>query len=236
MPQGYKNGIKMIPPSQKGVKRSPITLEKMRKAVLGIKRDPKIFNVEWRRKMSKALKGKSTRGSGWKHSEETKRKLSLKNKGKKVSAETRKKLSLALKGRKILEESRKKMSISRMGHFTSKETRIKISLANKGKPKSEEHRKHLSGENCHLWRGGITPETRRLRSSLEYKIWRKAVFERDAYTCQVCKKVGGELNSHHIKSWSEYKELRFDVNNGITLCEDCHRLTDNFANNKKKQC
>ena len=66
------------------------------------------------------------------------------------------------------------------------------------------------------------------RWSFKYKIWRKSVFERDSYACQVCRKVGCYLVGHHIKSWVYYPELRFDVNNGITLCEDCHKLTTNF--------
>lgn len=56
----------------------------------------------------------------------------------------------------------------------------------------------------------------------EYKTWRKAVYERDNYTCQKCNKRGGRLEAHHIKPWSDYPEVRFDVNNGMTLCETCH--------------
>lgn len=60
------------------------------------------------------------------------------------------------------------------------------------------------------------------RKTLEYKNWRKAVFERDSYKCAICGKVGGELNAHHIKSFSKYPKLRFDIDNGITLCKPCH--------------
>ena len=62
------------------------------------------------------------------------------------------------------------------------------------------------------------------RFTQEYKDWRMAVFKRDNFTCQKCGVVGRELNAHHIKPYAKYKELRYDLSNGITLCEDCHKL------------
>lgn len=79
------------------------------------------------------------------------------------------------------------------------------------------------GEYHWNWKGGITPESRLERTSADYKNFRKEVLARDHYTCQICGKVGGKLNVHHVKKFSQYPELRFDVNNGITLCEKCHR-------------
>lgn len=61
------------------------------------------------------------------------------------------------------------------------------------------------------------------RKTDEYKAWRASVFERDRFKCQICGRVGGVLNAHHIKEFSKYPELRYEVNNGITLCEDCHK-------------
>ena len=64
---------------------------------------------------------------------------------------------------------------------------------------------------------------------MKYKEWREKVFNRDNYTCQDCKKRGSiELNAHHIKPWSIFKELRFDIRNGITLCVRCHQKTDTY--------
>lgn len=62
------------------------------------------------------------------------------------------------------------------------------------------------------------------RKNSEYREWRNKVFERDGYTCQCCSKHGGNLNAHHIKNFKSYPELRYEISNGITLCEKCHLL------------
>lgn len=62
-----------------------------------------------------------------------------------------------------------------------------------------------------------------IRASEEYKEWRKAVFERDDYTCQLCGAHGVRLNAHHKKPFATYPELRTETDNGITLCESCHK-------------
>ena len=59
------------------------------------------------------------------------------------------------------------------------------------------------------------------RDSYEYKEWRKAVYKRGNYKCQKCGSKE-RLNAHHKKSWINYPELRYSINNGITLCEKCH--------------
>ncbi len=62
----------------------------------------------------------------------------------------------------------------------------------------------------------------KIRKSERYKEWRRKVFQRDGYTCRKCGQTGGYLNAHHIKSFARYKKLRFRVDNGITLCKECH--------------
>ena len=59
------------------------------------------------------------------------------------------------------------------------------------------------------------------RKCLDYKIWRKKVFIRDNFTCKCCGSKK-RLNAHHKLSYKIYNTLRFDVDNGITLCERCH--------------
>jgi hypothetical protein len=80
-------------------------------------------------------------------------------------------------------------------------------------------------ENHWNWKGGITPENHAIRNSLTYKEWRKTVFERDGFKCKIANAdCVHEVHAHHILRFSEYPELRFDVNNGITLCKNHHPL------------
>ena len=62
-----------------------------------------------------------------------------------------------------------------------------------------------------------------IRQSWEFKEWRKKVFEIDKYTCQnkQCNQ-NGRIHPHHIYNFADYESLRFEVDNGITLCRDCH--------------
>jgi 5-methylcytosine-specific restriction endonuclease McrA len=80
----------------------------------------------------------------------------------------------------------------------------------------------VGGNKAHSWKGGITPLNEKIRKSTIYKMWRKNIFKRDNYTCQICGEIGGRLNANHIKKFSDFVGLRFDVNNGITLCKKCH--------------
>lgn len=60
------------------------------------------------------------------------------------------------------------------------------------------------------------------RHTPQARKWTKDVYRRDNFTCQDCGERGGRLNAHHIKEWAKYPELRYEADNGITLCEDCH--------------
>lgn len=88
---------------------------------------------------------------------------------------------------------------------------------------SQIHRIGLSGANNPAWKGGVSDKNSLIRNSSSMVIWRKAVFERDKYSCQKCgDDRGGNLRAHHIKNFATNESLRTDVNNGITLCENCH--------------
>lgn len=87
----------------------------------------------------------------------------------------------------------------------------------------------------HFWQGGKTKKMDILKSSADYRDWRLAVFSRDNYTCQKCGKRNCYIEAHHIKGKSEYPELMFEVDNGITLCHECHKETDNYGNKAKRK-
>ena len=61
------------------------------------------------------------------------------------------------------------------------------------------------------------------RNNPEYKRWRMNVWIRDGFKCKIANKdCGGRIEAHHILGWTEYVELRYEINNGITLCHAHH--------------
>ena len=90
---------------------------------------------------------------------------------------------------------------------------------------SSETCKERQGELHPNWNPDLTDEDReRSRIYPEYIEWRNATFERDSNTCQKCGKVGGRnLNAHHIEGFAKKPELRTELSNAITLCENCHK-------------
>jgi hypothetical protein len=157
-------------------------------------------------------------------------------------------------GRKLTEETKQKIAKGNMGRVVSTETRNKIAISNTGKKRTPEQLATLSkahvgismpfkgkkmpyrsGKNHWNWRGGNSKGYKTGYYSFEYKEWRKAVFERDEYTCKECGVSGVYVTAHHIKSFAQYPELRFDLKNGVTLCEECHSKTDNYKGRVNKK-
>ena len=139
------------------------------------------------------------------------------------------------------EKCKEKMSKTKTGNKHpmygkkhKKESIEKMSISRKGKYK---------GAKSANWKGGITPENKRIRSSIEFRLWREAVFARDNWTCQKCRIKSGNgeavfLHPHHIKNFAEYPEFRFAIDNGITFCKKCHDLFHKkygYKNNTRKQ-
>ncbi len=122
----------------------------------------------------------------------------------------------------LSEESRKKIGAFHKGKKHSDDWKKKIGDSNKRA--YSEGRKSVKGNKNPAWKGGITSEQQRVRRSLEYVIWRDEVWKRDYWTCRICKIKcrKGNIVAHHLKLFSEFPELRFIVDNGITLCRACH--------------
>lgn len=136
---------------------------------------------------------------GQKHSDETRKKMSLKKIGHTVSAETRIKIgknSPGMKGKKHTDETKKKIS--------------------------ESHK----GEKCYMWEGGKSFEEYTLDWT---NILRASIRTRDNYICQECgihqDELSGyqkKLDVHHI----DYDKKNCNPDNLITLCRGCHQRTN----------
>jgi 5-methylcytosine-specific restriction endonuclease McrA len=93
--------------------------------------------------------------------------------------------------------------------------------------------KKRMGKNHPNWKGGKGSERHKAMRSIEYKLWRKSIFERDNYKCVECgaKSMADNyvyLHADHIKPWSQYPELRYALDNGRTLCISCHEKTESY--------
>jgi hypothetical protein len=82
---------------------------------------------------------------------------------------------------------------------------------------------NMVGKNHWNWKGGITSENQKIRDSEEYKNWRLQVYRRDNYICKRCNIKSKKINAHHIENFTK-EEYRFSIENGVTLCEKCHKL------------
>jgi len=149
----------------------------------------------------------TSKGKKWTLSAETKEKMRLSKLGvnnprfgKKMLPQTKKAILNKIKGNKF-----------NLGRTHTEETKIKMSEGKKG-------------EKHPLWkkdRNTLQKQDRRNDSA--YREWRKNVYQRDSYLCKINNQdCSGRLEAHHILEWKEYPELRYNINNGITLCKHHH--------------
>ncbi len=155
------------------------------------------------------------------HSDETKRKISLKNKGKPPPT--------------ISIEGREKNRLSKIGNTWN----IGRKHSEVTKRKSSEVR---IGNKSHFWKGGVSKvnrtERQNIMSSVQYHIWRDAVFKKDDYTCQKTGVRGGYLEAHHMNNYADFPEQRLEVSNGVTLSKKSHlsfHKQYGFKRNTKEQ-
>lgn len=149
-----------------------------------------------------------------------------------VSEETRRKIGLANKGK---------------GRKPTVETIIlKCKNCDGDILLTESHIKHGEGKYCskkcrkeyenlyHPYRKNEIKVIQDYRHTPEYKAWRKSIYMRDYYTCQLCgDKTSGNKEAHHLLPKSLYPLLIYDIQNGITLCKECHKLVHNKSKTKK---
>ncbi len=148
------------------------------------------------------------------------------------------------------EEQKRKMSETHKKMGISPELRIKLIKGRIGSKRAKatlETRQKMSvshrGSKNYNWRGGKALRES-IRGCLKYIIWRESIFKRDKFTCVMCGSLGSKLNvDHYPKTFQEIKESNFirdiesallcgefwDINNGRTLCIECHRKTDTWG-------
>lgn len=190
---------------------------------------------EHKAKLSLAMKGR-------KKSDEHCKNLSESLKGKLLTKEHKEKLSLAHKGKTFSEERKEKMrgwnhndeakekiraaNIGRIHAPITEEVRAKCSTGRKGKDAWNKGKSHpkITGDKHPFWiKDRNKLAKRQERNDSAYVEWRKSVWQRDNYKCRIndasCK---GRLETHHIFGWSKFPELRYEITNGITLCNHHH--------------
>ena len=129
-----------------------------------------------------------------------------------------------LKPQRCLKYLRTRKFCSRNCYFKSKEFLNAKHSANSGTFKNG----HLpvriqNGSLNSMWKGGISHPNRLIRAGKNFRLWREAVFARDNWTCQKTETKGGKLHPHHIQNFAQFPELRFAIDNGITLSEKAHK-------------
>ena len=79
------------------------------------------------------------------------------------------------------------------------------------------------GEQHPNWKGGISGKRYAEMARKDYCDWRRNVYEKDRYTCQVCDSTNRRLEAHHLNPYHSSPDGRVDLNNGVTLCKSCHQ-------------
>jgi len=162
--------------------------------------------------------------------------------GFKFTKESRQKMRDAQIGKKHSKETIEKIKNFNIGKKLSEEHKRKISEHHKKNGVGKWMLGRNKGKNCKWWKGGVTGLGTTIRSSFKYRQWISDIFTRDDFICQGCFSRGGKLHAHHIKAFSlilkenKIKSLKdalsceelWNINNGRTLCFQCHKKTDNY--------
>ncbi len=163
----------------------------------------KLGHIPWNKGFGEYMRGEKNHFFGKKHTEESLKRISETGKG-------RKPWNLGIK-----QWTNKKPPM--LGRKQTQLAREKISKA-------------LLGKHPWNYAGSLDRTERQIAmAKKDYILWRTAVFMRDDYTCQICNTRGGFIEADHIKSWRDYPELRYAIDNGRTLCRECHLKTPTWG-------
>jgi len=105
----------------------------------------------------------------------------------------------------------------------SKEKMRQAKLKNPTKYWLGKNNPYNMGDKNPNWKGGVTTGNEKERKNIQYYEWRRQVFGRDHFTCRVCYSKG-YVQANHIFPFRSHKQLRYEINNGITLCVTCHKF------------
>ena len=267
MPTGYpKNGINRGWFKKGHIMKNALNLNGEMLFDLYINQEQKICEIARRLHITRnavtkylKLNGIVTRKKGWKLSDKVKEKMSIiakRNgygkwmKGKKSPISVNRKISKTMKQYRSEHcNSIKKLCLTCSKEISVFNCRKHITKFCSFKCKGIYMSKHRLGKNNSCWRGGITSLSKLIRCLDESTKWRKSVFQRDNFTCQICNIKGGKLHAHHskksfkqlfqefLKEYSQFSPIDdketlirlaitykdfWDISNGQTLCEGCH--------------
>ena len=167
---------------------------------------PKGFkhSLETRLKISLAKKGKPSGREGKKHSKETRLKMSLAKKGKPAHN----------KGQKMKEESKRKMSLSHLGKHISPTTEFKKGLKPWNKGIKTGMNPLLSNENHYMWKG----------DNVGYTALHQWLYKQSGKPnkCEYC----GTITAKAYEWANKSRKYKRDVKDWIRLCAKCHRKYD----------
>lgn len=179
--------------------------------------------------------------------------------GRKHSVKSKELMSIKHKGKELSELHKVNLSISLIGKNSGQHNGM-FGKVGKLNPMFDIHR---FGKESPGYINGRTSLYRAIRSMEYYSKWIIEVFKKDNFTCQDCgDNRGGNLEAHHLKSFAqimqefinEYSQFSpiedietllrlslsyksfWEINNGITLCKNCHKLTPNYGKKGYRKC
>jgi len=122
-----------------------------------------------------------------------------------------------------------RISKARLGHKHSIATKLKMSLVKKGNKNAVGNKSNTgrfgSDAPCWIEDRSLVIKSEKKHLDGNYKTWMKAVKNRDSWCCRLSDKdCKGRLEAHHIFEWKLFPEKRYDLNNGISLCQFHHPL------------